>query len=90
MGFFLGPIIPSAFAWANRYIELTSTSQIIPQIGAAFGDVGSLMAVGYSYQQYGPYIIWSYQIAFTSAICVIAWLMQITGTLHGDRYSLST
>ncbi|XP_067934027.1 sodium-dependent glucose transporter 1-like isoform X2 [Watersipora subatra] len=86
LGFFTGPIIPSAFAWANRYIEVTSTAQIVPQIGAAVGDVGFLMAVGYSYESYGPYTLWSYQLALASSICLVSWLLQIIGSLHGDRY----
>lgn len=87
LGFFTGPILPSAFAWANRYIEVTSTAQIFPQIGAAIGDVALLMAVGYSYQHYGPYVLWSYQLGLCIAICITAWTMQIFGSFHGDRYN---
>lgn len=87
MGFFAGPIIPSCFAWANRYIEVTSAAQIAPEIGAAIGDVVFLVVVGYSYQNFGPYIIWAFQIILGICLCLIACIMQILGSTHGDRYN---
>jgi len=86
MGFFIGPIIPSMFAWANNYIEVTSTAQIVPQLGAAVGDVVSLFTLGYSYKNYGPYVIWTYQLVLSAAIVATVWVMQILGSLHGERY----
>jgi len=86
LGFFTGPIIPSAFAWANRYIEVTSIAQIVPQIGAAVGDIAMLSLVGFSYQNFGPYILWSYQLFLCAAICGISWIMMMLGCLHGDRF----
>lgn len=87
LGFFTGPVNPSAFAWANNYIEVSSTAQILPQIGAAIGDFAMLSAVGYSYQQLGPFVIWSYLLGLAAAIVGVSWLLQINGYLHGDRYT---
>lgn len=86
LGVFYGPLIPSCYAWANRYIEVTAVVQMISHIGGALLDIGFLTAYGYSYQHYGPYSIWSYQLVFGAVICVSSWLMQLFGTLHGDRY----
>ena len=68
------------------HLQVTATAQIIPQIGAALGDVAFLMLVGYSYQNYGPYTLWTYELILCAAICVVVWVMQIIGSIHGDRY----
>ena len=87
LGFFTGPIFPAYFAWANRYIEMTSVAQMVAQIGGSVGDVAFMAAVGFSYQNYGPFVIWSYLLSMAISITVLSWIMQIFGSLHGDRYS---
>lgn len=87
LGFLSGPLISSGFAMMNRYIEVTATSQIIPHIGLAFCDVIGMIAVGYSYDNYGPSSIWTIlvivgTIIFTASVC-----MQIFAHLHGDRFT---
>lgn len=86
LGFFTGPIIPSAFAWTNRYIEVTAVAQMVPQIGAAVGDVIILSLLGHNYHHFGPIVIWSFEMGMAAGICLIAIIMQIFGSLHGDRY----
>ena len=87
LGFFTGPIFPSCFGWANRYIEMTSTAQMVAQIGGSVGDVAFMAGVGFSYQNYGPFVIWLYIVAMAVGITVLSWIMQILGSLHGDRFS---
>lgn len=86
LAFFTGPIRPSAFAWANRYIDVTSMAQIVPQIGASLGDIAFLVGVGFSYEQHGPYVLWSYQLGLAVGICIVSWVLQTIGSLHGDRF----
>lgn len=44
------------------------------------------MLAGYSYQNYGPYTLWTYELIMCGGICVVVWVMQVIGSLHGDRY----
>ena len=78
--------VTASLSFIFLHLQVTSTAQIVPQVGAAVGDVTFLMLVGYSYQQYGPYIIWSYQLVLCGSMCAVAWVMQVIGSLHGDRY----
>ena len=87
LGFFTGPIFPSCFGWANRYIEVTSPAQMVAQIGGSIGDVAFLAGIGFSYQNYGPFVIWSYLLFLAVGLIVLSWIMQILGSLHGDRFS---
>ena len=85
-GKLLGATETPSLSFIFLHLQVTSTAQIVPQVGAAVGDVTFLMLVGYSYQQYGPYIIWSYQLVLCGSMCAVAWVMQVIGSLHGDRY----
>lgn len=70
----------------NHYLELTSVAQMIPQIGAAVGDLVVMFAMGYSYQRYGPYSIWGHSLAIGVVVFTTTTAMQILGYLHGDRF----
>ena len=86
LGFFSGPLIPSVFAWANRYIDLTAAAQMSPSMGAAAGELVIMTAVGYSFQNYGAYTIWTYQLALAGSLCVLTIAMQLIANAHGDRF----
>lgn len=57
-----------------------------PQIGAAVGELSIMSAIGYSFQNYGPEVIWTYQLALAAGICVVTITMQMLATAHGDRF----
>lgn len=61
-------------------------AQILPELGAALGDVGMLLALGWSYQTYGPYTLWPYMIGFCAGLAVISWALILLGYWHGDRF----
>lgn len=86
LGVFNGPLIPSGFGWANRYIEVRSNVQIAPSIAGAIGDVLILSLMGLSYDITGPQSIWSYVLGMTATLTITSWLMYLIGHLHGDRY----
>lgn len=72
----------------NRYIKVTALTQIIPQIGVAVCDVIALIAVGYSYQNYGPYSIWLVLLIFgVVSVFVASVCMQIVAHMLGDRFT---
>lgn len=86
LGFFSGPLIPSVFAWANRYIDLTAAAQMSPSMGAAVGELVIMAAVGYSFQNYGPYTIWTFQLVLACGVCLTTIGMQLIANAHGDRF----
>ena len=86
MGFVSGPIIASGFAMVNRYMELTSLAQMIPQIGAAVADVVIMYMVGYSYENYGPFSIWTHSLGISALVFTVTSGMFILGTIHRDRF----
>ena len=86
MGFVSGPIIASGFAMVNRYMELTSLAQMIPYIGAAVADVVIMYMVGYSYENYGPFSIWTHSLGISALVFTVTSGMFILGTIHGDRF----
>lgn len=61
-------------------------AQMVPQIGAAVGDLVILFAMGYSYEHYGPYSIWGHSLAIAVTLFTVVTAMQILGYLHGDRF----
>ena len=81
-----GPLTASGFGMVNHYIEMTSMAQMVPQIGAAVGDLVILFAMGYSYEHYGPYSIWGHSLAIAVTLFTVVTAMQILGYLHGDRF----
>lgn len=85
LGVFSGPIISSAFAWANCYIEVTAAVQMIAHIGAAVGDVAVMSAMGYSYEVYGPYVVWDYLLGMAVGMVAIVWIGQFFGSCHEEK-----
>ena len=61
-------------------------AQILPEIGAAAGDVGMLMGLGWSYQTYGPFVLWPYMIGFCAGLALVSLILQALGYFHGDRF----
>lgn len=82
-----GPIVAYGFGMINHYIEMTSVAQMVPQLGVALADILVMFAVGYSYENIGPYTIWSHLLALSGIIFTVVTVMQILGNLHGDRYA---
>ena len=87
LGAVSGPLAGSGFGMVNRYVEMNAAAQCVPQIGAAVGDLIIMSAVGYSYENFGPYSIWGHLVGICSVVFCVAIFMQILGNLHGDRYA---
>ena len=90
LGFLTGPLIASGFAMVNCYMELTSLAQMVPHIGAAVGDVVIMYLVGYSYENYGPYSIWTHSLWISALVFTVSSGMFILGKVHGDRFETDT
>jgi hypothetical protein len=87
-GFFVGPGIPTAYAWANLYIEVTSAAQMCFHIGAAILDTLIILYIGISYDAYGPDVFWNLLLALSIALLfLISVIMQLLGSVMGDRFS---
>ena len=86
LGFVSGPIIASGFAMVNRYMEITSLAQMIPQVGSAVADIIIMYMVGYSYDNYGPYSIWTHSLGISALVLTVSSGMFILGNIHGDRF----
>lgn len=83
---FCGSLISTGPAMLNRYIDFTAMSQISSHFGSAFGDVGVMFALSWSYQNFGPYVIWPYLVGITTVMMVVTCTMQVIAWHMGDRF----
>lgn len=85
-GALIAPLVGSGLGMVKRYMKMNSVVHSIPQIGAAIGDLIIMFAAGYSYDNFGPYTIWSYFLAIGVIVFSVATVMQGIGHYHGDRF----
>ena len=83
----MGPLTTSGYSMVNRYITMNAFAQSIPQVGVAIGDTLIMFAVGYSYENYGPFTIWSYFLMIGVVSFSVVTIMQVLGHYHGDRFA---
>lgn len=86
IGLFCGSLISTGPALLNRYIDFTAMGQMSSHFGAAFGDVGVMYALSWSYQNYGPYVIWPYLVGLTTVLTLTTCAMQAIAWHMGDRF----
>ena len=86
MGFFTGPIIPSAVAWGNYHVQMTGVAITVILLGGSVGGVVYMKLIGYLYDKYGPSLFLYILLGFGIATFVLSIILDIVGTLHGGRF----
>ena len=84
--FFMTPVYPTVMAWADRYIKVTGAVVAIIDIGIGSGTFTSSWMSGVIYQRMGAQAFFYWVFACACSLCFILLIMQIVGSIHGDRY----
>ena len=53
---------------------------------SAVADIIIMYMVGYSYDNYGPYSIWTHSLGISALVFTVSSGMFILGNIYGDRF----
>jgi len=85
-GFFQSPLFPSCLGWANQYIEITSTTIAIINLGSSIGGIITQWLTGYAFQYHGPESFLYITVFYSVAIFLLFIVMHLIGRRRGSRF----
>jgi hypothetical protein len=88
-GFFQSPLFPSCLGWANQYIEITSTTIMIINLGSSIGGMLVQWLTGYAFQYLGPDSFLYIAVFYSAAIFALFVVMHVVARRHGSRFHTS-
>lgn len=89
-GIFTGPVFPSGMAWCDRYVQMTATAFAVLDIGIGVGLFFFSWLYGYLLNKHPDNVVVIYYVGLGCAVLslILLVIMQIRGSLHGDRYKM--